>query len=146
MKKVLVKYSIFAGMLLAFNLSGCGIKGNPVAVSTMSGNVRIVQNLKASASDNAVILEWDFRDKEYKRGYLAIEKSELGSAGNECRDCPRTYERLSRISLKDVKQQSTDYNNFTDKKVTRGKTYYYRIMFCDDFNVCFENGITEINY
>ena len=146
MNKVLVKYSIFAGMLLAVNLSGCGLKENPVTLSTLSDNVRIVQNLKASVSDKAVHLMWDFQGREDQKGYIVIEKSELDSAGNECKDCPKTYARIGQISLKNTKEESAAYKGFTDKKITHGKTYYYRIMFCDEFNACFENDITEINY
>lgn len=147
MKKVLVKYSIFTGMLIAVHLSGCGVKGNPVTLSTATDRTQIMQNLKASASDKAVNLSWDYRNNEHNKGFIVIEKSELGSAGNECKDCPKTYERIGQISLKSIDKKSTGgNNNFTDEKVTHGKTYYYRLIFCDDFNACFENDVTEINY
>ena len=145
MKKVLIKYSIFTSLIIIFSLWGCGIKGNPVTLSTVPGNIRIVQNMRASASGNAIILKWDFQDKDYKRGYIAIEKSELGSMGNECKNCPRKYDRIGRVSLKVGKYENSSLS-FIDKKVQKGKAYKYRLMLCDDFNICFENDSTEINY
>ena len=102
--------------------------------------------MKAVVSDNAVVLKWDFYGKDSKINYIAVEKSEVGSTGNECKDCPRTFARIGQITLKEIKQENKGYISFTDKKVTQGKTYNYRLLLCDDFNNCLENAITEINF
>jgi hypothetical protein len=129
------------------NFIGCGVKGNPVILSSLSDNVRIVQNLKVVSAGNAVILSWDFYRKDSNVNYIAIEKSELGSAGNECSECPRTFERIGQISVKEIKQENNEYRNlnFTDKEVVNGKTYNYRLLICDDYNDCRESSATEIN-
>ena len=147
MKRVSIKYSILF-LLLFTNFIGCGVKGNPVTLSRMSDNVRIVQNLKAVSAGNAVMLSWDFYCKDSNINYIAIEKSELGSAGNECKDCPRKYERIGQVSVKEIKQKNNEYRNlnFTDKEVVNGKKYNYRLLICDDFNVCRESSATEINF
>ncbi len=79
---------------------------------------------------------------------ISIEKSEVGSAGNECKDCPRTFERigqyLSRRSVPEDKKIKTF--NFTDNKVERGKTYNYRLMLCDDGGLCREASGVEVNF
>jgi predicted small lipoprotein YifL len=147
LKIVTVKYSIFACLMTLILFTGCGLKGNPVALSTVPDNHQIVQNMKAVSSDDAIILTWDFYDKDSKISYIDIEKSEVGSAGNECKDCPRTFERLGQVPIKRIRPENKESNmlSFTDKKVAKGKTYNYRLMLCDDSSVCLEGAATEIN-
>jgi len=147
LKRVLVKYSIACLMTLIL-FTGCGLKGNPVSLSAVSDHRQIVQNMKAVSSGDAVILKWDFSDKDVKINYIEIERSEVGSAGNECKGCPRTFERIGKVLVKDIKQENNEYSNlnFTDKEVVKGKTYNYRLLICDDFNVCRESLATEINF
>ena len=108
----------------------------------------IVKNMKAISSDEAVILKWNFQDKDGKINYINIEKSEVGSTGNECKDCPRTFERISQMQIKgiilDNKESST--LSFTDKKVVKGRIYNYRLILCDDSGICLEASAAEINF
>ncbi len=69
---------------------------------------QIVQNMKAVSSDDAVILKWNFYDKDAKINYIAIEKSEVGSAGNECKDCPRTFERIGQVPIKGIRPENKE--------------------------------------
>ncbi|PKN38309.1 MAG: hypothetical protein CVU62_05490 [Deltaproteobacteria bacterium HGW-Deltaproteobacteria-2] len=148
MKRVSIKYSILFLLLAFTNFIGCGVKGNPVILSSLSDNVRIVQNLKIVSAGNAVMLSWDYYGKDSNINYIAIEKNELGSAGTECRDCPRKFERIAQVSVKEIKQKNNEYRNlnFTDKEVVNGKTYNYRLLICDDFNICRESSETEVNF
>ena len=148
LKKVPVKYSIFACLMTVFFFTGCGLKGNPVSLSVASDHQQIVQNMKAVSSGEAVILKWDFYDKDVKINYIAIERSEVGSAGNECKDCPRTFERVGLVPVKEMRAENkkTRILSFTDNKVVRGKIYNYRIMLCDDSGVCLEGAAAEINF
>ena len=146
MKRVPVKYSIFACLMTLIIFTGCGLKGNPVSLSAVSDHRQMVQNMKAVSSGEAVILTWDFYDKDTKINYIAIERSEVGSAGNECKDCPRTFERVGLVPVKRVMPENKESNilSFTDKKVIQGKIYDYRLMFCDDFGMCLEGSTIEI--
>jgi len=148
LKKVMVKYSICACLMTVVFFTGCGLKGNPVSLSVASDHRQIVQNMKAVSSGEAVILKWDFCDKEEKINYIAIERSEVGSAGNECKDCPRTFERVGIVPVREMRAENkkTSILSFTDKKVVRGKIYNYRIMLCDDSSFCQEGSIAEINF
>jgi hypothetical protein len=147
LKRILVKYKLFICLIMLVNLSACGVKGNPVILSNVPDNAPIVKNMNAAAQGNNVILKWDFYDKDATINYIAIERSELGSAGNKCKDCPRTFERIGQVSVKEIKKENKGYNrlSFTDKKVTRTKIYNYRLLLCDDSNICLENAVTEIN-
>ena len=111
---------------------------------------QIVKNMEAVSSDNAVILKWDFYDKDSKVTHIAIEKSEVGSAGNECKYCPRTFKRVGQVPVKPLGEdgQKKEYSSlsFKDKEVEHGKTYNYRLMLCDDSNVCLESSAAEINF
>ena len=148
MKRVPVKYSIFACLLTLILFTSCGLKGNPVSLSAVSNHRQIVQNMQAISSGDAVILKWDFYDKDVKINYIAIERSEVGSAGNECKDCPRTFERISQVPVKGIiiKNKESDTLSFTDKKVVQGKIYNYRLMLCYDSGVCLEGSSTEIKF
>ncbi len=148
MKKVPVKYSIFAFLMTVIFFTGCGLKGNPVFLSAASDHRQSVQNMKAVSSGDAVILKWDYYDKDVKINYIAIERSEVGSAGNECKDCPRTFERIGQVSVKGIilKNKESNILSFTDKKVIRGKIYNYRLMLCDDSGICLEGSSTEIKF
>ena len=146
MKRVAVKYSIFVCLMTLILYTGCGLKGNPIALSSVQDYRQIVQNMKAVSSGEAVILTWDFFNKDEKINYVAIEKSEFGSAGNECKDCPRTFERIGQIPVgRIIENKESNILSFTDKKVVKGKTYNYRLMLCDDSSVCLEGAVTEIN-
>ena len=147
MKRVPVKYSVFACLMTLTLFTGCGLKGNPVSLSAVSDPREILQNMKAVSSGDAVILKWDFYDKDTKINFIAIERSEVGSAGNECKDCPRTFERIAQVPVKGIRPENKESNilSFTDKKVVKGKTYNYRLMLCDDSSVCLEGAATEIN-
>jgi hypothetical protein len=148
LKKVFVKHNISYYIIMVAIIWGCGVKGNPVVLKNVPDNTQIVRNLKAADSDNSVLLEWDVYAGDFKNNYIAIEKSELGSTLNECKDCPRTYERIGQILLNEKKRESKEYSrfDFSDKKVMRGKTYNYRLLFCDEFDVCSESAVTEINF
>lgn len=148
MKRVLAKYSVFIFLIIVAVFMGCGVKGSPVVLSAVPDNALIVQNMNAVASGGAVILKWDFHDKNSKIVYIIIEKSEAGSAGNECKSCPRTFERIGEVTVKKVRQEEKGYNSFsfTDNKVTQGKTYIYRLLLCDDFNICLKSATIEVNY
>ena len=127
---------------------GCGLKGNPVSLSGVSDHRQIVQNMKAVSSGDAVILKWDFYNKNTKINYIAIERSEFGSAGNECKNCPRTFERTGLVQIKGIRTENKKSNtfSFTDKKVVQGKIYNYRLMLCDDSGICLQGSTTEIKF
>jgi hypothetical protein len=148
LKRVPVKYSIVVCLMTLILFTGCGLKGNPVALSAVPNYRQIVQNMKAVSSGDAIILKWDFYDKDANINYIAIEKSEVGSTGNECKDCPRIFERIGEVQVKGIKPENKESNilSFTDKKVVYGKIYNYRLMLCEDSGVCLEGATTEINF
>jgi hypothetical protein len=126
--------------------TGCGLKGNPVSLSAVSDHRQMVQNMKAVSSGEAVILTWDFYDKDTKINYIAIERSEVGSAGNECKNCPRTFERVGLVPIKRKENKESNILSFTDKKVVQGKIYNYRLMLCEKSGVCLDRASAEINF
>jgi hypothetical protein len=141
-----VKYSIFIFSIVLILFIGCGIKGNPVV--SVPEYRQLVQNMKVVSSGDTIILTWNFFNKDEKINYIAVEKSEAGSAGNECKNCPRTFERIGQVSVKGIKadNKEADIFSFTDKKVIKGKTYNYRLMLCGDSGICSEGCTAEINY
>jgi hypothetical protein len=148
LKRVSIQISIFVCLVMLINFTGCGIKGNPVIISRVPDYRQNVKNFTAVSSGDELILKWDFCDKDFKINYVVIEKSEVGSAGNECKDCPRTFERAGEVPVKEAGRKNKECNSFsfTDKKVIHEKTYDYRLMLCDDSNICYKSESTEINF
>ena len=146
MRRISIKFSICCCLIIIANFIGCGVKGNPVVLSKEPDNVMIIRNFKAASSNSAVVLQWYCQGDDSKINYIAVEKSEVGSPGNECNGCSKKYERIGQVLLKEVKQENKEYISFTDKKVTQGKTYDYRLLLCNEFNTCFENVATEIDF
>lgn len=147
MKRISVKYSSLVFLTVFAYITGCGVKGNPVIPSEVTGNVPVISNLKVESTDGTVILHWDFYSTNSKINHIAIEKSEWGSAGNECKECPRTFERIGQVSVKDAKKENKEYMklSFTDHKAQGGKTYDYRLLICDIYDECRESSAIEIN-
>lgn len=137
MKKVRAKDSIFCYLTLLIFI-GCGLKGNPVALIVRPDYQQSVKNLVAVSSNDGIVLKWDFYDKSGLINNINIERSEVGSSGNECKDCPRTFEQIDQIAVqKSMKEDNkAETFSFTDKKVEQGKTYNYRLTLCDDGGLC----------
>ena len=148
MKRAKGKNSVFVCLVLLFIIIGCGLKSNPQAMRSILDYRLIVKDMQAIPGDDAVILKWNFQDVKGKINYINIEKSEVGSAGNECKDCPRTFERISQRQIKGIilDNKVPSILNYTDKKVVKGKIYNYRLILCDDAGVCQEAAAAEINY
>jgi hypothetical protein len=146
----LKKHPIFNSLIFAFIvvINGCGLKGNPVPYTVLADNKPVVKNLEIVQTENSTILKWNFQDKDRLIKYIGIERSEAGSPGNECKDCPRTFEKIGQIMIAEAttadKEQNA--NNYIDKKVVKGKTYNYRLMLCEDNGNCSEGATVEINY
>ena len=148
MKRTQGKNSVFVCLVLLVVISGCGIKANPQAMRSMPDYRLIVKDMQAISSDEAVILKWNFQDMDGKINYINIEKSEVGSAGNECKDCPRRFERISQMQIKEIilDNKVSSALSYTDKKVVKGRIYNYRLILCEDAGICLEAAAAEINY
>jgi hypothetical protein len=140
--------SVFVCLVLLVVISGCGLKANPQAIRSMTDYRLIVKDMQAISSDGAVILKWNFQDMDGKINYINIEKSEVGSAGNECKDCPRRFERISQMQIKEIilDNKVSSALSYTDKKVVKGRIYNYRLILCEDAGICLEAAAAEINY
>jgi hypothetical protein len=148
LKRAKGKNSVFVCLVLLFVIIGCGLKSNPQAMRSIPDYRLIVKDMQAISSDEAVILKWNFQDRDGKINYINIEKSEVGSAGNECKDCPRTFERISQMQIKEIilDNKVSRALSYTDKKVVKGRIYNYRLILCDDAGICLEASAAEINY
>ncbi len=148
MKKVQKKNSTIVCLVLLIIISGCGLKANPEPLRSITDYKLIVKDMQAVASDDAIILKWNFQDVDGKINYINIEKSEVGTAGNECRDCPRTFERIGQMQTKGVVLDNKVFSamSYTDNKIVKGRIYNYRLILCDDAGICREVSAAEINY
>jgi len=148
LKKVSLKYNIFIYCVAMTCMAGCGVKGNPVRLMDVSNHVQVIRNMKADVAGNAVLLEWDIDTKDLKNNYVAIEKREWSRSGKQCKNCSGSFERIGKVLLNEEKKERKNNSRFifSDKKVTRGKTYHYRLLLCNELNVCSESAATEINF
>lgn len=148
MKRAQGKNSAFVCLVLLVVISGCGLKANPEPRRSITDYKLIVKDMQAIPSDESVILKWNFQDRDGKINYINIEKSEVGTAGNDCKDCPRTFERISQMQIKEIilDNKVPSILSYIDKKVVKGKIYNYRLILCDDAGICLEASAAEINY
>jgi hypothetical protein len=135
-------------LVLIITLAGCGIKGNPVAYSNATDLKPQVNNLEAASTADSVLLKWNFQDRSGLVKYINIERSEAGSTGNECKDCPRQFDKIGEITVNGQvsKEKGKKKLLFNDKKAVREKIYSYRLKLCDNNNNCSESATVEIKY
>ncbi len=147
MKNNPVKNS-FLILMLVVAFTACGLKGNPVPYPPLPDKKPAVKNMEAAAAADGVALKWSLQDKYGLIDKIGIEKSELGTPGNECRTCPRTFSRIGQITLSKEKfaEKQLQVLNYTDSDVVKGKVYTYRLMLCEGDGNCSEASQVEIDY
>lgn len=148
MRKKQVKNS-FLIIALFIILAGCGLKGNPSPFhAAVSDKKPVITNMKALSAGKDVLVQWNFRDKSGLINRIGIDRSELGTPGNECKDCPRTFKRIGQIQVKtgmpaDKEQETL---SFTDTTAIKGNIYNYRLMLCEENGNCSEAATAEIHF
>lgn len=145
MKKFSTKNKIFFGLALIILMAGCGLKANPAPSASAVTPKQGEQKLTVSTDGNAVALTWQMQNPDGKIRYTTIEKSQLGSTGNICRDCPRIFEKIGQLQVLNSKNEKSDYR-FADSLVEKGKIYSYRLKLCDEAGICRESQTVEIDF
>jgi hypothetical protein len=138
----------FSIIILLIIFAGCGFKSNPVPYPPMPDGKPVIENMEALALGKEVVLKWIFLNKNGLINFIGIERSEVGTPGNECKTCPRTYTRIGQISVKEGKPADKERKalSFTDTKAEKGKIYNYRLMLCEENRNCSEASMVEINF
>lgn len=146
MKKARSK--IFIIVMAAVVLFGCGIKNNPVPSVSMVDYRPLVGNILAASQDDAVVLSWELNDKKGVIRNIYVERSQPGTSGNECPGCPQTFERMGQLRIERLllPREQLKKMSFTDKKVEKGKTYNYRLILCDEADVCQDKPAAQITF
>ncbi len=134
--------------MAAVVLSGCGIKNNPVPSVSMVDYRPLVGNIMATPQEDGVLLSWELNDKKVAIRNIYIERSQPGAAGNECPGCPQTFERMGRLRVERLllPREQLKKMSFTDKKVEKGKMYNYRLLLCDEADVCQDKPAAQITF
>ena len=135
--------------MLLIALTGCGFKGNPSPYPAIPGSKPVIKNMETLSSGDTILIKWNFQDKKGLISYIGIEKSEVGTIGNECKDCPRTYKRIGQIPVKEAgmpADKELRALSFTDTNTVKGNIYNYRLMMCEENGNCSEASTTEINF
>jgi len=122
-------------------MTGCGLKRNPIHPESIALKNKTEQKLSVAVDGGALVLNWRLQNQA-EISYINVEKSQLGSAGNICKDCPRTFERIGQVP---VKKENDEYR-FVDSLVEKGKIYSYRLKLCDEAGVCRESQTMEIDF
>jgi hypothetical protein len=117
--------------------AACGLKGNPVSQKTAEDLTQEESKLTAIVNNESVELTWSNAKEE--DSHVNIERSELGSTGNVCRNCPRSYTRIAQLPLK-------TNSRFIDLSVEKGKSYSYRLGLCDKAGSCRQSLAVEIEF
>ncbi len=136
---------IFCLVLILLLAVGCGLKANPVPSASEVVKTKYDPQLILAAEGKAIVLAWQLQNIDPRISYFNIEKSELGSRGNVCKDCPRSFEKIGQVPVMNAGNGKHKYE-FTDPQVDKGKTYSYRLGICDVSGVCSESQIVEIDF
>jgi hypothetical protein len=147
LKRNRVKNSSFIIVMLVM-FAACGFKGNPVPYSLTPDKKPVINSMEALSMGETVVLRWNFQNKNGLIGYINIERSEVGSPGNECKNCPRTFVGIGRITVKEGKPDDREQkaHSFTDVGAVKGNIYDYRLMLCEENGNCSEAATAEINF
>lgn len=148
MKRITGKNSFLIIVLLAV-LTGCGLKANPVPYPVVSVQKPVTENMEVLSVGDDVVLKWNFEDKNGVIDYIRIERSEVGTIGNKCKDCPRTFTGIGQIKVREEKPVDKGQQralSFTDTKAVKGNIYNYRLMLCEENGNCSEASTAEINF
>jgi hypothetical protein len=127
---------LFLGIIMILMAAGCGLKANPSPV--VAADEPEYKKIKISAvyQVDGVVLSWPAVKRKYNR--TIIEKSELGTAGNICKNCPRTFGKIADMP-------AGDENRYVDRLVEKEKSYAYRLKICEESGYCWQSQITEID-
>jgi len=123
-------------LLVLILFAGCGLKGNPAPVGSAFNREAGKITFAAAIKYNTVELTWGTANEN--DGRVKIEKSELGTSGNICKDCPRTYKGIADLTPKSEKR-------FVDKAVEKGKSYSYRLNLCDETGTCRPSQTVDVD-
>jgi len=132
-------------VVAALLVVGCGLKANPVPKATEVSQPRTEQKLQVTADGHAIVLAWQLQNPDGRTSYMNIERSQLGTTGNICQDCPRTFERIGQLPVLSAKSEKDTYR-YTDSLVARGRIYSYRLKLCDEAGSCRESQTVEIDF
>jgi len=132
-------------LVLVLLMVGCGLKANPVPQASELAKTKYEPRLILSAEEKAIVLAWQLQNVDGRISHFNIDKSELGSRGNVCKDCPRSFERIGQVPVMKSGNGKQKFG-FTDSQVEKGKTYSYRLGICDVSGVCSESQIVEIDF
>lgn len=135
----------FLLLVLFIFLTGCGVKGNPVPYPAIPGKKPAIKNMEAVATGEAVVLKWNLQDEKRFIKYIAIERSEVGTPGNECKNCPQTFDKIGSIPVMPADKEQKVFS-FTDTNVVKGKIYNYRLVLCTEDKNCMQASTVEINF
>ena len=134
MKRLSFGNKIILGLMIILMAAGCGLKANPSPVVSKEDPEQKNIKLGIVYQDDAIILTWPAVKRAYR--HIIVEKSELGSAGNVCKDCPRTFTGIADLP-------AGNENRYVDRLVEKNKSYSYRLKMCEDSGYCWQSQIVE---
>lgn len=132
-------------IVLVMVVTACGFKGNPLPYSVKTDVKPVIKNMEVSSQNETIALKWNLQDKKGVITYIKVERSETGTPGNACKDCPRTFIGIGRIAV-EKKRLENEKLNFTDKNVVRGRIYSYRLMLCEENANCSEAATADMKF
>ena len=119
-------------ILMLFGISGCGIKGSPVAPGYAKPPA--VVDLQYQVDGNQLNLTWSIPPKratdKYAIAGVKVFRLKQALKNAPCQDCPQTFTIIRKIPARSGTMQFQD-------TMEKGFAYYYKIVLYDAGN---QNG------
>jgi len=132
-------------LLFMGGFAGCGKKADPKPF--YASPPKTISDLSVKAADEGVVLRWTIPyAKEGIQNYKIL-RSELALEEPFCIDCPRESTVIADISSRDPLLVKVGENivSYRDSRVKPNNIYTYRVIACDEFEVCGEaSNIGEV--
>lgn len=119
---------------LAFAISACGKKGDPVPSSHPSSSYKT--GIRVEKSEGAVEVIW-LAGPAPEASFFRLERADIGNQGGACPDCPLTFVSIVEFSVGDQRYCKQGIPCvYRDLAVHKGSRYFYRLLWCDDRGRC----------
>jgi hypothetical protein len=125
-------------ILIMFLVQGCGLKANPAPRWIQP--LKLVTDIRLQEEAGGIFIQWRIPEQSLPLTQFQITRSESGTQGQSCPDCPQGEVRIADLMSGEQKLVIVGARVFgyQDTDVKPGRLYRYRVVGCDRTGSCSE--------